>query len=75
MNTNDIQFQNNAHPKTSPIDCDGMLVTNEQCRVLPIDLVYIIIVMKYNFIKELVKGTQIDPNGTKAHTKKQLSVI
>ena len=27
---NDTQRQNNAHPKTCPIDCDGVLLTNVQ---------------------------------------------
>ena len=46
MNTNDIKHQKNAHPKTSPIDCDGVVVTNEKCCVVPIYLAFIIIVMK-----------------------------
>ena len=25
---NDTQHQSNAHPKNSPIDCDGVLLTN-----------------------------------------------
>ena len=28
---NDTQHQNNAHPENSPIDCDGMQLTNAQC--------------------------------------------
>ena len=27
---NDTQRQNNAHPKTCPVDCDGVLLTNVQ---------------------------------------------
>ena len=33
---NDTQHQNNAHPKTSPIDFDGVLLTNAQCHMVPI---------------------------------------
>ena len=32
----DTKHQNNAHPKTSPIDYDGVLLTNIQCHVVPI---------------------------------------
>ena len=28
---NDTQHQNDANPKNSPIDCDGVLLTNVQC--------------------------------------------
>ena len=30
---NGTQHQNNAHPKNSRIECDGVLLTNEQCRL------------------------------------------
>ena len=33
---NDIQHQNSAHPKTSPIDCDGVQLSNAQCYMVPI---------------------------------------
>ena len=35
---NDTQHKNNAHPKTSPIDCDGVLLTNVQCHMVPISI-------------------------------------
>ena len=33
---NDTRDQDNAHPKTSLIDCDGVQVTNAQCHMVPI---------------------------------------
>ena len=33
---NDTQNQNNAHPINSPIDCDGLHLTNAQCHMVPI---------------------------------------
>ena len=35
---NDTQHQNNAHPKNSPLDCDGVLLTNLQCHMVPISI-------------------------------------
>ena len=43
---NDTQHQNNAHQKTkqptnkqnSPIDCDGVLLTDVQCHMVPISI-------------------------------------
>ena len=35
---NDTQHQNNAHPKSSPIDCDGVQPTNAQCQMVPISI-------------------------------------
>ena len=35
---NDTQHQNNAHPKNSPLDCDGVLLTNVQCHMVPISI-------------------------------------
>ena len=37
---NDTQHQNNAHPKTSPIDCDGVLRNNVQCLMVPISILW-----------------------------------
>ena len=36
---NGAQHQNNAHPKTSPIDYDRLQLTNAQCYVVPISMV------------------------------------
>ena len=35
---NDTQHQNNAHTKKGPIDCDGVLLTNVQCCMVPIPI-------------------------------------
>ena len=35
---NDTQHQSNAHPKNSPIDYDGMLLTSVQCHMVPISI-------------------------------------
>ena len=35
---NDTHRENNAHPKNSPIDCDGVLLTNVQCHMVPIPI-------------------------------------
>ena len=35
---NDTLHQNNAHPQKSPIDCDGVLLTNAQCHMVPISI-------------------------------------
>ena len=37
---NDIQQQNDAHPKTSPIDCDGVLLTDVQYHMVPISILW-----------------------------------
>ena len=37
----DTQHQNNAHPKTNPIDCDGVQLTNAQCHMVPISIIMI----------------------------------
>ena len=37
---NDTQHQNNAHPKPSPINCDGVLLTNVQCQIVPISILW-----------------------------------
>ena len=37
---NDIQHQNNAHPKNCPIDCDGVQLTNAQCHMVPISILW-----------------------------------
>ena len=39
-NSNDTQHQNNAHPKSSAIDCDGVLLTNAQCHMAPISILW-----------------------------------
>ena len=39
---NDTQHPNNASPKTSPIDCDGVLLTNAQCHMAPISILWYI---------------------------------
>ena len=49
---NDNQHQNNAHPKTSNIECDGVLLTNAQCHMVPISLV------AYGSGKRMVTGTR-----------------
>ena len=36
---NDTQHQNNANPKNSPIDCDGVLLTNAQCHMVPTSII------------------------------------
>ena len=50
---NDTQHQNNAYPKNSPVDCDGMQLTNAQCHMVSISLLwyreYWIIQLKYAF--------------------------
>ena len=35
---NNTQHQNNAHAKTSRIDCGGVLLTNAQCHMVPISI-------------------------------------
>ena len=35
---NDTQHQNNAHRKNSPIECDGVQLTNVQCHMVPISI-------------------------------------
>ena len=35
---NDTQQQNNAHPKTNPIDCDGVRLTKAQCHMVPVSI-------------------------------------
>ena len=35
---NDTQHQNNAHPNTSPIECDGVQLTNVQNHMVPISI-------------------------------------
>ena len=37
---NDPKHQNSAHPKHSPIDCDGVLLTNVQCHMVPISILW-----------------------------------
>ena len=37
---NDTQHQNNAHPKTILIDCNGVLLANVQCRRVPIFILW-----------------------------------
>ena len=37
---NDTQQQNNAHPKDSPVDCDGVQLTNAQCHMVPISTLW-----------------------------------
>ena len=37
---NDIQYQNNAHPKTSPIDCNGVQLANAQCHMVPVSMLW-----------------------------------
>ena len=37
---NDTQHQNNAHPKSSLIDGDGVLLTNAQCHLVPISILW-----------------------------------
>ena len=37
---NDTQHQNNAHPNNSPIDCDGVQLTNAQCYMVPISILW-----------------------------------
>ena len=34
----ETQQQNNAHPRNSPIDCDGVQLTNEQCHMVPVSI-------------------------------------
>ena len=36
--TNDTKHQNNAHPKTSPIDCDRALLADVQYHLVPISI-------------------------------------
>ena len=35
---NDTEHQNNTHPKHSPIDCDGILLTNAQWHMVPLSI-------------------------------------
>ena len=37
---NDTQHQNKTHPKPSPIDCDGVQLTNAQCHMVPISILW-----------------------------------
>ena len=38
---NDTQHQNNTHTqKSSPVDCDGVLLTNAQFRMVPISILW-----------------------------------
>ena len=37
---NDTQLQSNAHPQISPIDYFGVLLTNVQCQMVPISILW-----------------------------------
>ena len=37
---NNSQHQNNAHPKNSPIDCGAVLLTNTQCHMVPLSILW-----------------------------------
>ena len=50
---NGTQHQNNAHPKNTPIGCDGMQLTGALCHMVPISILWYIesgtIQLKYTF--------------------------
>ena len=35
---NDTQHQNSVHPKNSPLDCDGVHLTDAQCHIVLISI-------------------------------------